>query len=200
MSTYGAITTNIYKAREAAHAAGGPPVVFTTFAVGDGGGVVPALSNQAVGLVHEVYRASVNGVSVNANNASQIDIQCVIPNAAGTFNVREIMVLDADGAQLVAAIANIVKTTQTDGQVSDFNLTVSIVIADASAVVITSSDSAFATETEIIALEADVADLLAAVANSYAQLSAERMARDAQKIVNDRTQRDLAYVRSVLKI
>jgi hypothetical protein len=194
MSTYGAITTTTYKAREAAHAAGGALVTFATFAVGDGAGAVPSLSSAPVALVRELYRAGVNGVSVNPNNAAQIDIQCVIPNAAGSFTIREIAVFDTDGAKLVAAISNIVKTTEVDGMASDFNLTVSIVIADATAVVITSSDSSFATDAEIEALEIDIADLYSFIAVVAKQLVEERNTRHFQRIAHDETTRRVDYL------
>lgn len=169
MSTYGNVVTTLYKQREAAAGAGGAPVKFTTFAVGDGGGVVPALSNAGAGLINERYRAAVSSVIVNPSNPFQIDIACALPFqdangvALGGFFVREVAVFDENGSQVVAGITQFEKTTAAQGQDSAFNYIVSIVIGDTNAVVISTPSGAFATAADITAIQANMADLLALV-------------------------------------
>ena len=76
--SFGFVVTDAFKARFAAESAGGPKIVFTSFAVGDGNGVVPAL--PVSGLVHQVYAANVARVQVDATNNKQVNIECPIPD------------------------------------------------------------------------------------------------------------------------
>ncbi len=147
MSTYGAIPTTAFLSEEAAAMAGRPAIVFTTIAVGDGNGTVPALSAAGVGRVHEVWRGAVSSVAVNADNSSQIDIGISIPDGAGSFTIREVMALDQNGNQVVAGICNLVKPSSgIDGVGADFQFYVSIIVANTSAVTVSAPSGGFATE------------------------------------------------------
>ena len=102
--TYGFTTTDAFKQRLAAEQAGGPKIVFTSFAVGDGNGVVPALPVN--GLVHQVYSAPVASVQVDATNNKQVNIECPIPDVTsggglglGLFIAKTL--LERSGATLV---------------------------------------------------------------------------------------------------
>ena len=184
MGTYGAVVTTKYKALEAAASAGGPPVVFATFAVGDGNGAVPVLSNAGTGLVHQVYSAPVGSVGVNAANPDQIDIECPLPatdntgTVVGPFFVREIAIYDANGNQVAAAITSFEKTTASEGQDSSYRFIVSIVVSDTNAVVITTPAGAYATQDDVTSIDANMADLLALITNEAAtRLQLERHVR-----------------------
>ena len=198
MSTYGNVVTTFFKQREAAALAGGTPVQFKTFAVGDGNGTVPALSSAGVGLVNERYRAAVNTVVVNPTNPAQVDISCALPfqdaagNPLGGFFVREVAVFDENGAQVVAGITQFEKTTAAEGQDSSFNYIVSIVVGDVNAVVISTPDGAFATTADINSIEANMADLLALITfegrgrlalESHARATAERTFQNGQRLL-----------------
>ena len=147
MSAYGAIPTTLFLTREAAAMAGGARIVFTTVAVGDGNGAVPALSGAGVGLVHEVWRGAVNSVAVNGDNSSQLDINVSIPDGAGSFDIREVMVLDENGGQVIAGICNLVKPSSgVDGVGADYSFYISIIVANTSAVTVSAPSGGFATE------------------------------------------------------
>ena len=169
MTTYGNAVTTLYKSREAAAIAGAPAVRFTTFAVGDGGGTVPALSNLGTGLVDERYRGAVDRVEVNPANPDQVDIFCPLPfldaqgAAIGGFFVRELAVYDEIGGQVVAGITQFEKTTAAQGQDSSFMLIVSIVVGDTNAVVVSTPTGAFATIYDVASIDANMADLLALI-------------------------------------
>jgi len=146
---FGSIPTTHYLQREAARAAGGAQIQFSTFAVGDGNGTVPALSSAGGGLVHEVYRAAVTGVAVNGQNAQQVDITCLIPDAAGSFTGREVAIFDETGAQCVAAITDFQKYSTADGQTSDYKFIVSLAVGNTAAVTIFAPNSGYATQSYV---------------------------------------------------
>lgn len=153
--SYGAIPTIRYLEREAAAAAGAPRVVFTTVALGDAvpptvspGDPAPAgvLSDQGLGLIRERWRGGVASVAVNADNAQQIDICVHVPDAAPSFVIREIAVFDEAGDQVVCAVTNIVKpSSAVDNVAADFTFYVSILVSNASAVVVVAPTGGYAT-------------------------------------------------------
>lgn len=153
--TYGAIPTIRYLEREAAAAAGGERVVFTTVALGDAvpptvspGDAPPAgvLSDQGLGLINERWRGGVASVAINADNAQQVDVCVHVPDAAPSFTIREIAVYDEAGDQVVCAVTNIVKPSAgVDNVAADFTLYVSIVVGNASAVVVVAPSGGYAT-------------------------------------------------------
>ena len=161
------VVTALYKRREAARGAGGPPIVFTTFAFGDGGGADVTPTTAGTGLVHEVYRGTVAGVQVNSVNPFQIDISCPLPaadangNWVGPWYARELMVLDADGGQLVSGACSFNKSAPPQGDQSQYVYVVSIVVSDTSAVVAQSPGGVFVLQSDLQEVQADMADLLA---------------------------------------
>ncbi len=161
------LVTNLYKRREAARAAGGPPIVFTTFAFGDGGGTAVTPSVAGTGLIDEVYRGTVAGVQINSANPFQIDISCPLPaadangNWVGPWYARELMVLDADGGQLVAGACSFNKSAPPSGDQSQYTYVVSIVVSDTSAVVVQSPGGVFVLQSDLQEVQANMADLLA---------------------------------------
>lgn len=161
------VVTNLYKSREAARAAGGPAIVFKTFAFGDGNGQTVTPTTAGTGLVNEVYRGTVAGVQINSANPFQIDISCPLPaadangNWVGPWYARELMVLDADGGQLVAGACSFNKSAPPSGDQSQYTYVVSIVVSDTSAVVVQSPGGVFVLQSDLQEVQADMADLLA---------------------------------------
>ena len=188
MSEYGALVTTYYQQQEAAAIAGAPEVVFTSFAVGDGGGAVPVLSSAGTGLVNQVYSAPVGGVGINNQNPLQVDIQCPLPfvdangNPIGDFTVREVAIYDQYGKQVVAGITNFEKTTAAQGQSSAFQFIVSIVVGNTTAVAVSPPTGAFALYSDILDIDACMADLLALIVyNARRRLASERHAARADE-------------------
>lgn len=91
--------TPVGSAKIAAAMAGGPAVVLTAMAVGDGNGnpVAPPTGAETA-LVREVYRHQLNALAVNANDATMMLAELLIPSSVGNFAIHEVGVFDAAGA------------------------------------------------------------------------------------------------------
>ena len=75
----------------------GKPVRLTHMAVGDGGGTLPTPDSKQTRLVHEVWRHTVNRVTLDATHQNRIIAELVIPPETGGFWIREIGVFDEHG-------------------------------------------------------------------------------------------------------
>jgi len=181
--TYGAKTTASYKAREAAEKAGGAKIQLVSFAVGDGNGAVPLLSAIETGLIHQVYAAPILSASVNPGNALQVDIVCPLPAtdgagaAIGPFVIREVAIFDEQGHVAIVANTQIEKTTAASGQVSSFNLTISVAIDDATPLILTPATT-YATSDDILSIDAALLRLLQGLAAAQTELSVHRASTD----------------------
>ncbi|CAX57651.1 Phage Tail Collar domain protein [Erwinia billingiae Eb661] len=109
MSTkYYAILTNLGAAKLANAAALGTKIQITQMAVGDGNGVLPSPNAAQTALIAEKRRASLNALSIDENNSSQIIAEQIIPETEGGFWIREIGLFDADN--ILIAVANCPET------------------------------------------------------------------------------------------
>ena len=90
-------------------------------AVGDGGGALPVVEPSQTGLVHEVWRGPVNGVSVNPADSTDVIVEAVIPNNVGGFFIREWGLFD-DENNLIAVGPHdeMHKPLLSDGQAVEF--------------------------------------------------------------------------------
>ncbi|WP_253282749.1 phage tail protein [Cedecea davisae] len=86
-------------------AAGLPPdgkkVVFTTMAVGDGGGTLPEPKPEQTALVREVWRAAINTITPHPKYANCVVAELLIPPEVGGFWTRELGLYDESG-ELIA--------------------------------------------------------------------------------------------------
>ncbi|MCP1438386.1 phage-related tail fiber protein [Erwinia persicina] len=105
---YFALLTSQGAAKLANAAALGTKVQITEMAVGDGGGTLPTPDAAQTKLVGEKRRASLNALTVDAANSSQIIAEQIIPESEGGFWIREIGLFDADG--VLIAVANCAET------------------------------------------------------------------------------------------
>ncbi|AYN26407.1 hypothetical protein D8682_04970 [Buttiauxella sp. 3AFRM03] len=96
MSEYYSIITDAGAALEAAAIAGGPPVVLTQFAAGDGGGFPVAPMPPQVALVNEVYRGNLSSLTVGEQPNVMV-AQGIIPKESGGYTVREIGIFTQEG-------------------------------------------------------------------------------------------------------
>lgn len=108
MNKYYALLTNLGAAKLANAAALGTKLQITQMAVGDGGGTLPTPNASQTALTGEKRRASLNSLSIDAVNSSQIIAEQVIPEGEGGFWIREIGLFDADGVMI--AVANCPET------------------------------------------------------------------------------------------
>lgn len=99
---YGMVTA-AGQAKLAASAAGGPALVLSAMAFGDGGGNDVAPTDKSTALVQERYRASVVEISPHPTNASIIYVEGVIPPGVGGWTLREAGIYDATGTLIVIA-------------------------------------------------------------------------------------------------
>ncbi|MBY4840974.1 phage tail protein [Pantoea sp. DY-5] len=105
---YFALLTNQGAAKLANAAALGTKVNITQLAVGDGGGTLPTPDPAQTKLIGEKRRASLNSLTIDAANGSQIIAEQIIPEGEGGFWIREIGMFDADGVMI--AVANCAET------------------------------------------------------------------------------------------
>lgn len=145
MSVYGGTATKKLGQRFAAALAGGAVPHFVEFAVGDGDGVVPALSDQGLGLVHETWRGLVQSYGLNPSNSSQIDVYCMIPDSAGALNIREIGLFDENSDQVWAGVCNLIKPSAVEGVPANFSFVIEIPVASGVAVPLSTTTEDFAT-------------------------------------------------------
>ena len=152
--TYATQVTQYYLNAIASAQAGGPFVNLAggVLIVGDGNGVVPTISAlvAANGVLHEVWRGStISSVSVDPNNAAQLDILCIIPAAIGgveigPFAVTEFAIMDNLGHVCVVGTTNLQKTTSVQGQVSDLAW-IAAIVEGVGNVTVTPPSAGFAT-------------------------------------------------------
>lgn len=86
----------------AAAAVSGVPVNFSEMAVGDGGGIVPDLS-ESDDLVNELYRAPLNRVVIADQGANIIRTEMIMMPQVGGFWVREAGLYDNEGVCIAVA-------------------------------------------------------------------------------------------------
>ncbi len=94
----------------------GKPVRLTHMAVGNGGGTLPTPDSKQTRLVHEVWRHTVNRVTLDATHQNRIIAELVIPPETGGFWIREIGVFDEHGDLIaVGNTAESYKPTVAEG-------------------------------------------------------------------------------------
>nr|WP_314426913.1 phage tail protein [uncultured Erwinia sp.] len=102
------LLTDIGAAKLANASALGVPLKITQMAVGDGGGSLPTPSANQTALTGEKRRASLNSLSVDPQNSSQIIAEQIIPEAEGGWWIREVGLFDESGALI--AVGNCPET------------------------------------------------------------------------------------------
>ena len=95
--TYYAILTAVGEAKLANATALGTQLQISRMAVGDGNGNLPTPNRTQTALINERYRADLNTLTVDPNNASQVIAELVIPETEGGYWLREMGLFDASG-------------------------------------------------------------------------------------------------------
>jgi phage-related tail fiber protein len=127
MPTYYAIITNTGLAREAAAVAGGAPLDFAEFVVGDSGGAYFEPLPSQVSLVAEKWRGPVNRVYVHNQNANWVVIEAIIPPDQGGWDIREAGLVNAAG-DLIAVAKYPLTTKPAPGSGAEKDLYVRMVL------------------------------------------------------------------------
>ncbi|WP_234262252.1 phage tail protein [Klebsiella aerogenes] len=131
MSEYYMIITDAGAAMEAAAHASGTPVTLTEFAAGDGGGVPVTPDPTRTALVNEVYRGNISSLTINADDNTILNAQCVIPADSGGYTVREIGIYADDGT--LYAIGNYIEQVKPDpsvGMAITMDVSVELAVSD----------------------------------------------------------------------
>lgn len=141
---YTTLITNSGLAKISAALAGGPNISLPIVAVGDANGAAVHPQQNQTALVHEVYRASANMVTLNS--AGQLAVEIVIPQTVGGFQVREIGVFDSDGALFaVGSTPVITKPTLAENAAAELVLRLIVAISNAAVVNMTAGGTVIAT-------------------------------------------------------
>lgn len=131
--TYKTVTTNLGRNALQVALSQGSTVQLTHMAVGDGNGSPVTPQATMTALVHEVYRANINLLTVDPDNPDQITAELVIPQSVGGFFIREVGLFLADGT--LFAIGNTPLTEKTDiqsGSATDMSVKMVFRVQDAS--------------------------------------------------------------------
>lgn len=149
----------------AAHAAG-KPIRLSVIAVGDGNGEVPVPADDAVDLVHEVYRRPIDSLSQDAEDPNICWVHIVIPTTEGGFWIREFGVwaepLEDDGEPVLYAYGNhapFYKLKSVLGQATTHELSVPIIMSGTADVEIVVSEAGYASRLELLQIAGVVEDL-----------------------------------------
>lgn len=131
MSDYYIIITDAGAALEAAAHASGTPVTLTEFAAGDGGGAAVTPDPTRTALVNEVYRGNISSLTINADDNTVLNAQCIIPADSGGYTVREIGIYADDGT--LYAIGNYIEQVKPDpgtGTAITMDVSVQLAVSD----------------------------------------------------------------------
>lgn len=134
-TTYYTLLTNIGQAKIANAIALGQLVQWTQMAVGDGNGNPTTPNQSQTALVREVYRASINQLTVDAENPNYMVAEMIIPTTVGGWAVNEVGIFDADGDLI--AVSNFPATYKpqlTEGSGRDLVVRIIIQVSNASVV------------------------------------------------------------------
>ena len=137
MSDYYIIITDAGAALEAAAHASGTPVTLTEFAAGDGGGAAVTPDPTRTALVNEVYRGNISSLTINADDNTVLNAQCIIPADSGGYTVREIGIYADDGT--LYAIGNYieqVKPDPTTGTAITMDVSVQLAVSDTADIIL----------------------------------------------------------------
>lgn len=130
---YGVKLTAIGLAKVAAAVANQGTVKLTHAAVGDGNGN-PTLPNPAqTALVREVHRDMINSLLVDANDATVMHAELLIPSNVGDFAIHEVGLFDQDGQ--LFAVGNFPATWKpiaVDGSSRDMIIDIAIKVSNTS--------------------------------------------------------------------
>ena len=163
---YFCLLTRAGAALEAAAHAAGKPVRLSVIAVGDGVGDVPVPTDDAVALVHEVYRRPIDSLSQDEEDPNICWVHIVIPTTEGGFWIREFGVwaepLEDDGEPVLYAYGNhapFYKLKSVLGQATTHELSVPIIMSGTADVEIVVSEAGYASRLELLQIAGVVEDL-----------------------------------------
>ncbi|SMD02755.1 phage tail protein [Rhizobium sp. RU36D] len=159
---YFSLVTTAGRNKLAASAAGGPAVVITHFAIGDGNGADTNPTAASTALVREVWRTPVESVVVDPDNPSAVLVTAIIPTTAGGWWMREFGVFDSAGTMIaVARPVSQYKPTALEGQLEDIRYEFQIIVGETANVTLLVDPSVlFASRDWVMARKIPVAQMM----------------------------------------
>ncbi|MHA1140731.1 tail fiber protein [Enterobacter mori] len=116
----------------------GKKVNFTAMAVGDGGGVLPTPNANQTKLINEVWRHTLNKISLDKKNKNYVVAELLIPPEVGGFWMREMGLYDDAGTLIaVGNMAESYKPTLVEGSGRAQTLRMVIMVSDIASVELT---------------------------------------------------------------
>ncbi|MCT8469452.1 phage tail protein [Chromohalobacter canadensis] len=103
-STFGGFLTDIGEAKQSNANALKTPWKLTHMLLGDANGSDPVPDPEQTGLIHQVYRAAINQLSIDPANPAILIAELVLPPNVGGWWIRELGLEDEDGD--FVAVAN----------------------------------------------------------------------------------------------
>lgn len=135
MTTYRTLHTAYGLAAMAQAEATGSTINLTHMAVGDGNGNPVTPSELQTHLVREVFRAPVNRVYQDPDQANKFSAELVIPATEGGFVMREVGIFDADGSLFtVGNLPVTYKPMASEGAYGDTVVRIDFLVANADVV------------------------------------------------------------------
>ncbi|WP_366655366.1 phage tail protein [Fodinicurvata sp. EGI_FJ10296] len=132
---YYTILTDTGRAELAAAMADDSPLGITEAALGDGGGASYDPSPDQTALVGEWHRRPINRITVDPANPHWVVVEVVVPMSVGGHYVREVGLIDSDGALIaIAKFPPTYKPTLIAGTGSDLVIRVILEVANADSV------------------------------------------------------------------
>lgn len=132
---YFTLLTKIGAQKIAAATAANTTISLAEIALGDGNGTVPMPDASKTALVNEVYRAPLNDLRVDENNANWLVAEGYVPSDEGNFWVREVGVFDSDGDLIIIGnYSETFKPVTADGVAKDLYMKVITEVSSADAV------------------------------------------------------------------
>lgn len=132
---YFTLLTQIGAQKIAAATAANTTISLAEIALGDGNGTVPMPDASKTALVNEVYRAPLNDLRVDENNANWLVAEGYVPSDEGNFWVREVGVFDSDGDLIIIGnYSETFKPVTADGVAKDLYMKVITEVSSADAV------------------------------------------------------------------
>lgn len=132
---YLTLLTQIGAVKIAAATAANSTVQLTHIAVGDSSGTVTMPNANQTTLINEVFRASLNNLSVDENNSNWVVTEGYIGSNDGNFWIREVGIFDIDGDLIaVGNYPETFKPLMADGVAKDLYLKVIIEVSSTEAV------------------------------------------------------------------
>lgn len=105
---YLSIITRAGREKIASAIIAGEKIIFSTMAVGDGGGIIVSPDENQAELVNECFRTQLNSLKIPDNDKNIIIAEMIIPPEIGGFTIREAALFDDEG--VCVAVASVPET------------------------------------------------------------------------------------------